>query len=195
MTPWLYENPIPLAVLLGAVAAFLVFRAVTGGGRRELLLAATAAGLSAGALLVGRTVVTPGEHARATTERLVDAAVAAKVDDAYALFTPDAVLNYGRRESQGVSLTGIRRALESLATVNRIDSNRITRLDFQTLDASTGEAELLCSTGTVRSTMMVPTRWIVRVRRIGDAAAGGSWRIDRITFVSLFGKPPPQNLW
>jgi hypothetical protein len=194
MTRWLYENPIPLAVLLGAVAVFLAFRALSSGERREYLAAGIALALGLAALAVGKWVVTPGEEARAITEDLVAHAETADVDAAAALFTRDAVLNYGRRESQGLSIQAIRRALESLAAANRIESNRITRLVYRTLDESTGEVELSCSTMTVRSTMVVPTNWIVRVRRSGGAE-GASWKIDRLTFESLFGKAPPQNLW
>jgi hypothetical protein len=65
---------------------------------------------------------------------------------------------------------------------------------YRTLDDTTGEVELSCSTTTARSGMTVPTNWIVRVRRVGGGA-DGRWKIDRLTFESLFGKPPPQNLW
>jgi hypothetical protein len=194
MTRWLYENPVPLAVLLGAVAVFLAFRALSSGERRTWLAAGTAVALALGALAIGKWIVTPGEEARVIAEDLVTYAETADVDAAAALFTGNAVLNYGRRESQGLSIQAIRRALESLAAPNRIESNRITRLVYRTLDESTGEVELSCSTMTARSTMVVPTNWIVRVRRTGGTGSP-SWKIDRLTFESLFGKAPPQNLW
>lgn len=194
MTRWLYENPVPLAVLLGAVAVFLAFRALSSGERRTWLAAGTAVALALGALAIGKWIVTPGEEARVIAEDLVTYAETADVDAAAALFTGNAVLNYSRRESQGLSIQAIRRALESLAAANRIESNRITRMVYRTLDESTGEVELSCSTMTARSTMVVPTNWIVRVRRTGGTGSP-SWKIDRLTFESLFGKAPPQNLW
>jgi DNA-binding transcriptional ArsR family regulator len=194
MTRWLYENPIPIAVLLGAIAVVLVFRALSSGERREFLAAGITVALALGALAVGKWVVTPGEEARAVAEELVEHAESAEVDAAAALFTDNAVLNYGRRESQGLSIQAIRRALESLAAANRIEANRVTRLVYRTLDDTTGEVELSCSTTTARSGMTVPTNWIVRVRRTG-AGPDTRWRIDRLTFESLFGKAPPQNLW
>ena len=194
MTRWLYENPVPLAVLLSAVAVFLAFRALSSGERRTWLAAGTAVALALGALAIGKWIVTPGEEARVIAEDLVAYAETADVDAAAALFTGNAVLNYGRRESQGLSIQAIRRALESLAAANRIESNRITRLVYRTLDESTGEVELSCSTMTARSTMVVPTNWIVRVRRTGGTGSP-SWKIDRLTFESWFGKAPPQNLW
>jgi len=194
MTRWLYENPIPAAVLLGAIAVVLAIRALSSGERREYLAAGIAVILALGALAIGKWIVTPGEEARAVAEELVAHAESAEVDSAAALFTDNAVLNYGRRESQGLSIQAIRRALESLATANRIEANRITRLVYRTLDDTTGEVELSCSTMTARSTMVVPTNWIVRVRRTGGTGSP-SWKIDRLTFESLFGKAPPQNLW
>ena len=190
MTSWLFENPIPVAVLFGAVAAFLAWRALTGGARRELAAAGICAVLGLGAILVGRMVVTPGEEARGVAEELVRLAEEAETTRAAGLFAPNAVLNYGRRENPGVAIEAIRSALASLANSNRIESNRITRLVCRTLDDRTGEVELSCSTETARSPGAVPTSWVIRVRRTGDA-----WRIDRITFESVFGQTPTPRVW
>ena len=190
MTAWLFENPVPLAVVLAVVAAILAWRGLTGAPRREFALAGLAAALGLGALLVGRSVVTPGEHARTVVEQLVTFAEEAETTRAAALFAGNAVLNYGRRENSGVSIEAIRGALASLANANRIESNRITRLVFRTLDDRTGEVELSCSTVTARSPGAVPTNWVIRVRRFDE-----QWRIDRITFESVYGKPPTPRVW
>lgn len=190
ITAWLFENPVPLAIVLGAIAAVLAWRALTGAHRRELAFAGIAAALGLGAILVGRSVVTPGEEARTVTERLVGYAEEAETTRAAALFAPSAVLNYGRRENAGVSIEAIRGALASLANSNRVESNRITRLVCRTLDDRTGEVELSCSTVTARSPGAVPTNWILRVRRIGDA-----WLIDRLTFESVYGQVPTPRVW
>ena len=192
---WLFENPVPVAAVLGAVAAILAWRALSGGSRRELVGAGIAAVLGLGVVFAGRTVVTPGEEARTVTEQLVAFAEEAETNRAAALFAPNAVLNYGRRENSGVSIEAIRGALASLATSNRIEANRITRLVCRTLDERTGEVELSCSTETARSMGAVPTNWIIRVRKTGDSDAGTAWKIDRITFESVFGKPPTPRIW
>ena len=192
---WLFENPVPVAVVLGAVAAILAWRALSGGSRRELVGAGVAAVLGLGVVFAGRMVVTSGVEARAVTEQLVTFAEEAETNRAAALFAPNAVLNYGRRENSGVSIDAIRGALASLATSNRIEANRITRLVCRTLDERTGEVELSCSTETARSMGAVPTNWIIRVRKTGDSDAGAAWKIDRITFESVFGKPPTPRIW
>ena len=194
MTPWLntwlFEHPVPLAVILGAAATALGWRGWTAGSRRALLAAGVAAVLGLGALAAGRLVVTPGEEARTVTEQLVAFAEEAETERAAQLFAPNAVLNYGRRENPGVSIEAIRGALASLATSNRIEANRITRLEIRTIDADTGEVELSCSTETARSMGAIPTSWVVRVRR-----SVGAWRIDRLTFESVFGKAPTPRIW
>ncbi|MFZ4750619.1 MAG: hypothetical protein ACOYMM_08935 [Phycisphaerales bacterium] len=197
MTSWLFENPVPIAILMAAIAAILAWRALAGGGgRRELTAAGVAALLGLSAIAAGRLVTTPGEHARAVVEELVAFAEEAEVQRAAALFAPNAVLNYGRRENAGVSIEAIRSALNSLAASNRIESNRITRLRFHTIDDRTGEVELSCSTTTARSMTAVPTEWLIRVRRIGnDPSADGAWRIDRITFERVFGQAPTPRIW
>ncbi len=196
MTSWLFENPVPIAVLMAVIAAILAWRSRAGGGRRELAAAGVCALLGLAAIGAARLVTTPGEHARTVVEDLVALAEEAEVQRAAALFAPNAVLNYGRRENSGVSIDAIRTALNSLAASNRIESNRITRLRFTTVDDRTGEVELSCSTSTARSLTAVPTDWIIRVRRIGpDADAAGAWRIDRITFERVFGQAPTPRIW
>jgi hypothetical protein len=190
MTAWLFENPIPLAVGLVAIACFFAWRGRSSGSGRELLIAGIAALLGISALAVGRAVVTAGEEASAVVEELVMLAEEAETLRAAELFTPSAVLNYGRRENSGVAIEAIRSALASLAAKNRIDSNRITRLVFRTIDDKTGEVELSCSTSTARSIGAVPTSWIIRVRNTADG-----WKIDRLTFESAYGKPPMPTIW
>lgn len=185
---WLLENPYPLAIGLGAIAGAVAWRGLSLGSRAHLLVAALAALLGTAAVLVGRAVVTPGEHARAVVEELIACAEIAAVDDAATLFTPNAVMNYERRENQGVPIDAIRRALRTLQGVNRIESNRTTSLSCETLDADTGEVVFSCSTVVARSMGAVPTVWIARVRR--GATPDAPWRIDRLTFRSLYGKPP-----
>jgi hypothetical protein len=165
MTEWLFENPWPVALALAALGAVACWRAATGGGRRDVAVAATALVLATGALVAGRLVVTPGEQARAVVLALVDRA--------------------------GLPIVEIRRALDSLERRNRIEANRVTSIEARTLSDDTGEVELRCSTEIVGGMGAVPTGWIVRVRR-----RDGRWRIDRLTFASLYGKAPsPRAFW
>jgi hypothetical protein len=190
---WILENPFPLAIGLIAVAAAVVWRGLVEGSRAKLGVSSAILASAAALLAVAHFVRTPGEHAREVVEALVaqaervatDGALAA--DEAILLFTPNAVMNYGRRENQGVPIEAIRRALQSLGRENLLESNRLTRLSIETLDADTGEVVFSCSTVLRRAGSAVPTVWVARVRRM---PADGAWKIDRLTFQSLYGKPP-----
>lgn len=190
MDAWLFENPWPLAAALAILGAVLAWRGLTTGVRPLLFGGIAALLLSALAVLVGRAVETPGERAAEVARALVSHAEAAETDRALALFAPEAVLNYGKRENPGVSIDDIRSALRSLEGRYRIDSNRIRRLEVRTLDGETGEVELSCTTSLARIETGVPTDWILRVRKRGDR-----WLIDRITFETLYGKPPTPGIW
>ena len=140
--------------------------------------------------MTGRAVETPGERAANVVRLLVAHAERAETAPALALFSPTAVLNYGRRENPGSPLSDIRGALESLESRRKIESNRIRRLVFRTLDDRTGEVELSCTTSVPGLETGVPTDWIIRVRENGDR-----WLIDRLTFETLFGRPPTPGVW
>lgn len=190
METWLFENPWPLGVAIAILGAAAAWRGLAGESRPLLVGGLVAIVAGAAVVLVGRSVRTPGEHAEEVARALVAHAEAARTDEALALFTPDAVLNYGRRENPGVSMVDIRAALRSLEGRYRIDSNRIRRLEVRTLDDATGEVELSCTTSLARLETGVPTDWILRVRKRGDR-----WLIDRITFETLYGKPPTPGIW
>jgi hypothetical protein len=190
METWLFENPWPLGAAIAILGAAAAWRGLAGESRPLLVGGLVAIVAGAAVILVGRSVRTPGEHAEEVARALVAHAEAARTDEALALFTPDAVLNYGRRENPGVSMVDIRAALRSLEGRYRIDSNRIRRLEVRTLDDATGEVELSCTTSLARLDTGVPTDWILRVRKRGDR-----WLIDRITFETLYGKPPTPGIW
>ena len=190
MYAWIFESPLPLTIALATVGLALLVRGRMQQSRALAIAGGVSVLLAVAVFFAGRLVTSPGEHAARTTEALVDRAVAGDVEAAIALFTDDAVLNYGTREAPSVSIRDIRAALESLRGRNRIESNRITDLDFVTLDERTGEVELSCSTAVARGDSAVPTRWILRVRQVGDA-----WRIDRLTFRALFGRAPSPGIW
>lgn len=192
MTRWLFENPWPLAIVLAAIGAIALWRGLTDESRPLRRLGAGALALAVATWSAGRLVTTPGEHAERVTLALVAAAEAGDTDAAMALFAPNAVLNYGRRENQGVAIAEIRDAFATLEDRHRIASNRIRRLEVRTLDAQTGEVELSCSTSTETYEGAIPTDWVLRVRRFGD---GEDWRIDRLTFETLFARSPTPGVW
>lgn len=187
---WLFENPWPLAVALALAGCVAAWRGLSSGSRNIALAGCAALVAAACAVLVGRSVTTAGEHAAEVTRSLVAHAEAAATEPALALFAPDAVLNYGRRENPGTSIDDIRSAFRSLEGRYRIDSNRVRRLVFRTLEDGRGEVELSCTTSIGSLETGVPTDWIIRVRKVGD-----SWLIDRITFETLYGKPPTPGIW
>jgi hypothetical protein len=186
----LFEAPLPALIVLGAIAAIAVWRALAGSGRPAWIAAGVAAALGIATFVAARTVTTPGEHAASVVRALVAHAEAAETDAAVALFSPSAVFNYGMRENAGFAIGEIESALRSLEGKHRIVQNRIRRLEFATIDERTGEVELSCSTETTLSMGAIPTDWIMRVRREGDR-----WRIDRITFERLYGRPPTVGIW
>lgn len=190
MDGWLFENPWPIATVLAVVGVGLAWRGVTAPSRPVLVSGAVAVVLAVAAVLVGRAVTTPGERAAEVVRALVAHAEQAETDRAIALFAPEAVLNYGRRENPGVAIDDIRSALRSLEGRYRIESNRVRRLEVRTLDGSTGEVELSCSTELRDQGAAIPTDWVIRVRRNGER-----WLIDRITFEALFGKAPTPGIW
>lgn len=186
----LFESPLPATIVLGAVAAIALWRALSGAGKPAWVVAGCAALLAVLHQTAATMVTTPGEHARSVVERLVAHAESAEIDEALALFTAGAVLNYGARENPGFAMADIESALRTLEGKHRISANRVRRLEFATLDERTGEVELSCSTETNLSMGAIPTDWIIRVRRDGEA-----WRIDRLTFERLYGKPPTVGVW
>jgi hypothetical protein len=192
MTRWIFENPWPLIAVLTVAGTVAIWRGSVDASRLLRQIGLVSLLLALAAYFGGRIVVTPGEHAERITRALVAAAEAGDTDAAMALFAPNAVLNYGRRENQGVAIDQIRDAFATLESRHRIASNRIRRLKVATLDARTGEVELSCSTSTATYDGAIPTDWILRVRR-DDASS--SWRIDRLTFETLFAQPPTPGVW
>ncbi len=190
LNDWLFEHPLLLSLLLAAAGAIALWRSLTGGARREMLVAVGAFVLAAAAFLTGQLVVTPGEHAAEVTEQLVDRVTATDTTGALALFTPNAVINYGAKENPSSDLSEIRAALLTLERRNRISGNRITSLVYETLDEQTGEVRLRCTTSIDRFSASAPSAWILRVRR-GENA----WLIDRLTWVSVFGSRPSPRAW
>ncbi|MFO0875209.1 MAG: nuclear transport factor 2 family protein [Phycisphaerales bacterium] len=188
---YVLENPWPGALLLAFVGALLTWRALTDG-RVRMLVAGSAVMVAALVLvLVAWLVTTAGERAATVVRELVRAAERQDVAAGMALMAPDATLSFERPENPGFGIEAIERGLESVATVHVIERNRVTRLRGYTVDGDTGIVQMACWTTTSASAGAVPSQWIMRVRRQAD----GSWKVARITCVSVSGRTPDARLF
>ena len=189
LTRYVLENPWPLAVLLLAVAAGLAWTGLQAVDRRRVIAAGVVALTAAGVMAAGKAVVTPGEHARGVVMAVVDAAVAADVGTAAAALADDVSLSLGSQNNPGFARDAIVRRLDGLAGRYRIQSNRITKLDAETVTPDRGVVQLACLTELKLGFGPVPTSWIIQVDRQSD----GSWKISHVTWVKLATRTPPRS--
>lgn len=185
------ENPWPAAIVLALLGGLLIWRALADGRQRILAAGAAAWAVAIVLLVVGWAVTTSGEHARSTVQRLIVAVVDADVATASGLFEPEATINFDRPENPSLPRSVIDRGLDSLAGLNRIESHSTTLLKGYSLDGDTGIVHLGCWTQTASSMGTVPSQWVLRVRRQPD----GSWRIARLTCVSIAGRQVGSAVW
>jgi hypothetical protein len=190
------ESPLPLTAFLLLVTGLLVWMGLARDDRRLLRWSALPAGLAGLVLLLGWLVTTPAEHGEATIRRLVAAAERAEIDPPggmLGLIAPDATLNFGREEAPAISIDGLAAAFRTLAGRHRIRDNTVTRLRGETLDRDRARVELGCRT-TTDSSMGGPaiTRWVFEVRR--DPADPDRWRVQRVTFLTLGGRPADAGI-
>ena len=188
-TRYVLENPFPLGLLLLVLGAGLARSGLRTGLRPRLVAAAVAAVVGAAVMLAGTTVVTAGEHARRVVLEAVDAAVRADVAGVVALLADDAVLSLASPNNPGFPREAIERRLAGLAGKYRIASNRVTNLDAATVSRQRGEVNLVCRTELELGFGPMPTSWIVQVDRQTD----GSWKIARVTWVTLATRTPPDE--
>ncbi|MBL9140932.1 MAG: hypothetical protein JNK53_03615 [Phycisphaerae bacterium] len=180
--PWSVVAPL---LLVGAALAWYGAR----NDRIRLVMAGVAALLLAAGTLVSAAMWrSPGEHAAEAIRQLVAHAEAGDVAGVWSSFGSDATIHYGTREAPGFELADIRRAAESLAAHNRIESNTVTELGFATIDDDTAEVMLGCRTTTHSSYVPIVTRWWMQVRRQPD----GRWLIERMAFLQ-FGNQRPSR--
>ncbi len=189
ITRYVLENPFPLGLLLLALGAALARTGLRTGRRPRLVTAAVAAAVGAAVLLAGTTIETAGEHARRVVLEAVDAAVAADVAGITALLADDAVLSLASPNNPGYPRDAIDRRLAGLAGKYRIGSNRITSLEAATVSRQRGEVNLACRTELELGFGPVPTSWVIQVDRRPD----GSWKITRVTWLTLATRTPPEN--
>jgi hypothetical protein len=183
-TRYVLENPWPVSIVLLAAGLIAAWLGLRDGRRDRIQLAAAAAGLAILIASIGSLVTTSGEHGRHITRRLVEAVIAGDHPVALALFAPDASLAFGSMTNPGIGLEAIADRLERLARRHTIASNRITRL--RGYPRSAGEAEVHLACWTDAGMGYTPSQWVVHVARQPD----GSWRVRRITCLSINGQAP-----
>ena len=189
LTRYVLENPWPLGVLLLAIAAGLGWTGLQAVDRRRLLGAGIVAVAGAAVMVVGRAIVTPGEHARALVMQVVDAAVAADITTVAAAFADDSSLSLGSPNNPGFPKDDIGRRLAGLAGRYRIKSNRVTKLDATTVTRNRGVVDLVCVTEPTLGFGPVPTSWIIQVDRQPD----GTWKFSQVTWVTVGMRAPPRS--
>jgi hypothetical protein len=183
--PWTW---ITILCAAGLVLAWMGVQA----GRWRWLGASAACGVAALAVaLVARFVPTPALMATQCVRGLVAAAESGDVATARGHFAPDASWHMRSRERPGVGRDRIDAALDALGSRHRIESNEEVSLQATTEAPDLGVVEVGFRTVTASSYGMVPTRWRFEVRRADD----GSWRIERITWMTLAGRDPPDGGW
>lgn len=183
--PWTW---ITLLCAAGLVLAWMGVQA----GRWRWLVASAACGIAAlGVALVARFVPTPALMATQCVRSLVAAAEAGDIATAQGHFAPDASWHMRSRERPGIGRERIDAALNALGSRHRIESNEEVGLEATTEAPDLGVVEVGFRTVTASSYGMMPTRWRFEVRRADD----GAWRIERVTWLTLAGRDPPDGGW
>ena len=187
-TRYVLEQPLPVAVVLLAIAGVLGFVALRDG-RRNLLYAGAAALLLAVAVYVtGQLVETSGEKAEALTKRFVALAVAGDTVGTMALFSDDAVLTLVSPTSEALSIALVRSGVDMVARRYTIDENRITQLRGYTVDSDHAIVHMTCMTTVLGTTNQ--TQWVLSVREQAD----GSWKIEKLTWVNVNRQRPSVGM-
>jgi ketosteroid isomerase-like protein len=184
-TRYVLENPWPLGIGLLLVAAWLAWSGFREGLKSRQQYAAVFGLFGIAVLVIGHYVVTSGEHAKALTRSLVDAVVSHDSVGALSMFTNDAVFTVGSPNNPGYGIDMIRDLLDRVAPRYPIESNTITMLRGYPEDSDLATVHLACLS-TVSGYPSV-SQWVLQVRRQHD----GSWKITRLTCVSINDRPPP----
>ena len=187
---WITGNPWPLGVLLALAAVAIAFVAIRRDAPRVLVASGVTLAVAVVVVVLGSLVVTSAEAARAATLRFVEAAEAGRVDDMISMLRENATLHIGRTENAGQPLEELERELRMLDGVHRIVSNRITRLEAETVEPDTVVVELGCYTETKSSFSTVPSAWLIEWRRESD----GTWMVRRITAAKIAGRVPTGSV-
>lgn len=187
---YLLENPWPVGVFLIALAVVLIVAWTNRGGGKLLLASGAALILGLGVFLLANLVTTSGEHARVLVQKIVAHAVEGNADEIIAVLAPDATLHLQSLKNPGQSIEDLEESIRSLEKSNRITENSITKLRAWTTSSDSAIVFLGCRTSTNSTWVPVPSTWVMAVER----SEHGEWRVKRIAFASLAGKPPNNVL-
>lgn len=185
------DRPWTWITLLCAAGLVLAWMGVQSGRWRWLAASAACGAAALGVALVARFMPTPALMATQCVRELVSAAEAGDVARAQGHFASDASWHMRSRERPGIGRERIDAALNALGSRHRIESNEEVSLEAMTEAPDLGVVEVGFRTVTASSYGMVPTRWRFEVRRTGD----GTWRIERVTWLTLAGRDPPDGGW
>jgi len=181
----LFESPWLFVGVLGAATLFLLVAGLREGRFDRLKVAAGTGGIAILLVLVSSLVTTPGEHAKATVRRFVEAVVAADATTANSLLAPDVAFHVGDPGNMAFPRDYLASAVEWATSRYAIESNRIRRLDAWTTSDGRGLVHLGCFTVPATGGP-VPTQWVIETSEQPD----GSWAIERMTWIGLLGRRP-----
>ena len=184
LTRYVFENPYPLGAGLLLFAAIWGWLALRDGRLDRVRLTVLPLVLGAGVLAAGWGVVTAGERGRVLVRDLSDLVVARDLVGAVNQFADAATIHLGSPHNVGHDLDYLRGALSDLVARYAIESNRITSLDAYTTGADDATIHMACFTETNR--FGGASQLVIDVARQPD----GTWKIVRLTLVSVNGQPP-----
>jgi len=187
-TRYVLESPLPLSVVLLAIAGVLAVVALREGRRNLLIGGGAAALLAVIVFITGRLIETSGEKAEAITKQLVSAAVAGDTTGTMALFSDGAVMTLVAPNNEAQSLDYVRSGVDAVANRYAIDSNRITQLRGYSVAGDHAEVHMTCMTEIGGSTTQ--TQWVLSVREQAD----GSWKVDKLTWVNINRQRPSTSM-
>jgi len=195
VTRYLFENPWPLGGVLVVAGVLLAWLGLREGRLDRLRLAPVFLIPGAAVFIVAAFVETSGERARTVTRALVDAVVDGDPVAAMATFAPDATFHVGSQTNPGQSYEMIRSAVSWFTGRFEVSGNRVTRLRGYTETPDAATVHLVCWTETAGMGGGV-TQWVVRVERVADPGTPGghSFRITRLTLLTLNGQAPPMPI-
>lgn len=188
-TRYVLENPYPATVILLAFAIIMGWTALRDG-RLDRLKAAVIPGLAGIAVLAaGLLITTAGEHGKTVIREFVEAVVEEDIVGASEMLSDDATMALGSPTSPSFDLDYILDRLDSVISRYEIASNRITKLRGYGIESGRAEVHLACVTEVADGWAPTPSRWVLEVERQED----GTWKVDRITCISINNQIPNTN--
>ncbi len=185
------ENPYILGPGLLIVGIVLAWMGLREGRMDRFRLALIPLFLGVLILVVSFCMTTAGERARAVARQLTKAVVDEDLVAGVNLFSDDATLHLGSTRNVGHDLDFITAGLSRLADRYSIDDNRITMLKGYTESGDAAVVHLACWTEAGGYGGYTPSQWVLRIERQSDE----SWKITRVTCISISGKAPPSLPW